>query len=182
MRKDMLAEIEIPDGADAEIKEGYLILRKGDEELKRKLNSLVKVGIKGNKIVIEAKKSTRKERKIFGTLNAHIKNMIRGLGEKFKYKMQICAVHFPMTASFNKEKNELVVKNFLGEKYDRIIKLSPKVDIKVNKDIIEIECSDKETAGLAASSIEKGTTVSRKDRRVFQDGIFIIEKPGRSYL
>ena len=115
-------------------------------------------------------------------MGAHIKNMIKGLTEGFKYKLQIANVHFPMNVSHDKENNELIIKNFLGEKQDRIVKLIPGVEIKVDKETIEIESFDIEKAGQCAANIEKGAKVRNKDRRIFQDGIFIIEKPGRSFL
>ena len=111
-----------------------------------------------------------------------LNNIIKGLTEKFRYKLQAVSVHFPMNVSVDKEKNELVVKNFLGEKTDRRIKLVQGVDVKVDKDMIEIESVDIEKAGQCAANIEKGTKVKKKDRRIFQDGIFIIEKPTRKFL
>ncbi len=182
MRKDIEEKIEIPFGINTKIEDNFLKIEKENNELKRKINPLIKIHLKDNLIILEAKKATRKEKKILGTFVAHINNMFKGLNERFKYKMQICAVHFPMTANFDKEKKQLVIKNFLGEKVDRKISIPFNVDIKINRDIIEIESFDKEAAGQAAGNIEKGTAVAKKDRRIFQDGIFIIEKPGRSFL
>lgn len=119
---------------------------------------------------------------MFGTIIAHVNNMIKGLNENFQYKLQVAAVHFPVTLSHDKTTNELVVKNFLGEKKDRRIKLIEGVNIKLNKDIIELDSPDIEKAGQAAANIENGTKVRKRDRRIFQDGIFITEKPGVSYL
>ncbi len=181
-RKDLHLEIEIPEGINCEIKDNYVFVRKRENELKRKLNSLIDVFVKNGKIIIESEKPTRREKKIFGTTKAHIKNIIEGLKQKFKYKLQVCAVHFPMTVNFDKQNNILIVKNFLGEKSDRKIKIKQGVDINIDKDIIEIESIDKELAGQVAGDIEKATKVTKKDRRVFQDGIFIIEKAGRSLL
>jgi len=181
-RQDIREEIEIPNEVNASIENNMLIIKKSDNEIKRELNSLIEIKIEGNKIILEAKKSTKREKRVCGTFAAHIKNILKGLNEKFKYKLQAASVHFPMTVAIDKEKNELVVKNFLGEKTDRRIKLVNGVDVKVNKDIIEVESSDKELAGQCSANIEKGTKTRNKDRRIYQDGIYIIEKPGRTLL
>jgi len=96
--------------------------------------------------------------------------------------LKIANVHFPMAVSHDKAANELVVRNFLGEKKDRRIKLIQGVDVNVDGDSIELQGIDIEKTGQCAANIEKGTKVRNKDRRIFQDGIFIIEKPGRSFM
>tara|TARA_Y100000034_G_C6901927_1_gene417390 strand:- start:2401 stop:2967 length:567 start_codon:yes stop_codon:yes gene_type:complete len=181
-RIDLNEEIQIPEGINASIEDHTLIMKKGEDELKRALNLLVDIKLEGNKLVLSSKKATKREKKVFGTMKAHINNMIKGLTEKFKYKLQAASVHFPMTVSVDKEANELVIKNFLGEKTDRKIKLVEGVDVKVDKDIIEIESIDIEKAGQCAANIEKGAKVKDKDRRIYQDGIYITEKPGRVFL
>jgi large subunit ribosomal protein L6 len=181
-RKDILVEIEIPEGITAEIKDKEIIIKKADKELKKKLDQRVSYKIKDNKITLEVKKSTKKERKIFGTMKAHINNMILGLTTGFTYKLEIANVHFPMTVSHDKENSQLVIKNFLGEKKNRNIKLVEGIEIKIDKQEIRVQSIDIEKAGQCAANIEKGTKVKNKDRRIFQDGIFIVEKPGRNYL
>ncbi|MDD5192319.1 MAG: 50S ribosomal protein L6 [Candidatus Nanoarchaeia archaeon] len=181
-RPDLKEEIEMPNGMTANIEEHTLIIKKNSVESRRELNQLVAVRVELNKIILEAKKSTKKEKRVFGSFVAHIKNIIRGLNERFKYRLQAASVHFPMTLSIDKEKNELLVKNFLGEKTDRRIKLVKGAEVKISKDIIEIESENKELAGQCAANIEKGTKVRNKDRRIYQDGIYIIEKPGRNLL
>ena len=180
-KEKLKEEIEIPEGINASIDDGEIIMKKDSSELKRRLNSKINVKIEGNKIIIESG-TTRTEKKIFGTMKAHIKNMIKGLTEVFKYKLQISTVHFPISVEIDKANNQLIVKNFLGEKKDRKIKLISGVDINVDKEFIEIKSIDIEKAGQCAANIEKGTRVRKKDRRVFQDGIFIIQKPNRRFL
>ncbi len=180
--KDLREEIEVPEGINASLEDSKIIMKKNSDELERKFDRAIDVKVEGNKIILTSKKSTKNEKKIFGTIKAHIKNMIKGLTEKFQYKLQIANVHFPMNVSYDKENNALIVKNFLGEKQDRKIKLIDGVDVKVDNDIIELESINIEKAGQCAANIEKGTKVRNKDRRIFQDGIFIIEKPGRSFL
>lgn len=181
-RQDIKEEIEIPSEVNVNIEDNMIIIKKDNNELKRELNPLIEIRVDGNKIILEAKKSTKREKRVCGTFAAHIRNILKGLNEKFKYRLQAVSVHFPMTLSIDKEKNELVIKNFLGEKTDRIIKLIKGVDVNINGDIIEIESANKELAGQCSANIEKGTKIRNKDRRIYQDGIYIIEKPGRTLL
>jgi large subunit ribosomal protein L6 len=175
-------EIEIPSGISAEVKGDEILIKKDGKEIKRKINSLVNIKVEDNKIKLDANKITKRERKVIGSARAHIKNMISGLTEPWAYKLQVASVHFPTTASVDKENNEFVLKNFLGEKKDRRIKLIPGVEVKINKDIIELSSPEIERVGQAAANLEKLTKVRNRDRRIFQDGIFIIEKPGRSFI
>ena len=175
-------EIELPEGITATIEKEELILKKENKEIRRKLNSLIGLKIENNKILIKIKKTNKRDKKIFGTFKAHIKNMIKGLTEGFTYKLQISNVHFPMNVSYDKTTNELIVKNFLGEKKDRRIKLKENVDVNIDKEIIELTSYNIEKAGQTAADIEKGTKVRNKDRRIYQDGIFIIEKPKKNFL
>lgn len=179
--KKIVEEIEIPEGISVIIGDNKIIAKKNNEEIYRNLNPKIKINREGNKIILSCR-DRKKEKKIFWTIIAHIKNIFKGFEKKFKYKLQAVFVHFPMSISYDKENRELIVKNFLGEKKDRKIKIIEGVDVKVNKDVIELESTDIEKAGLMASKIEKETKIRKRDRRVFQDGIFIVEKPKKSYL
>ncbi|MBT4135758.1 50S ribosomal protein L6 [archaeon] len=174
--------IEIPEGITFTLDGTLLTAKKEDKEIVRKINSILDGSVDGNKITLKSPRTTKRDRKIIGTNVAHINNMIKGLTEGFKYKLQVANVHFPMNVSFDKANNHVVVKNFLGEKKDRLINVVEGVNVKVDKENIELDSHDIEKAGQTAANIEKGTKVRNKDRRIFQDGIFITEKPGRVFI
>jgi len=174
--KETRREIEIPQDVEISVENNELVARKEGIELKRKFFRVF-LEREENRIVIKTKGTTRKGKKIINTTLAHIKNMFLGLKEKFVYKLQICSVHFPMNVSVKND--EIIVKNFLGEGKERKAKILPSVDVKIEKDMIIVESHGKEAAGQTAANIEKTTKVRNKDRRVFQDGIFITEKCGR---
>ncbi len=171
-RKKISEIIHLPEGIHAELGGERIKLKKGNDELISKIEYPVK--IEGEKIIIECEKPRKKEKKMIKTTAAKIRNMVSGLNEKYKYKLQICAVHFPMNVAVHG--NQIGIKNFLGEVKERKAKILPGVDVKIEKDIITIESHDKEKAGQTAANIETATKVRKRDRRIFQDGIYITEK------
>jgi len=178
MKKALSQEIEIPEGVEANVEGNKLIVKGAEGENSREFNiGKINFEKKDNKIILSHKKATKKEKKIINTLAAHIANMIKGVQEKFEYKLKICSSHFPMTVKI--EGNNATVKNFLGEKIDREIKMPEGAEIKVEKDIITITSINKEIAGQAAANFENITKIKNRDKRVFQDGIYIINKAGR---
>ena len=171
-RKKIFEIIEVPNDVKAEIKNGIIKLSKDSLSLEKKLN--YEPRIEGNKIIAEKENATKKDKKLIKTDMAHIRNLLRGLEKSYIYKLQICSVHFPI--SVNIVGNEVVIKNFLGETKERKAKILPNVSVKIEKDIIIVEGPDKENVGQTASNIEQATRIKKRDRRIFQDGIFIISK------
>ncbi len=177
MNKDLTREIEIPERVSVVGGDGVVVKGRG-KELKRSFDvGKIKVVVKDGKIVLSVKGATRRESKMIGTIWAHLKNMIKGVGEGFVYELEICNVHFPMNVKIDGDK--IVIKSFLGETTVREARIvgDAKVDIKGNK--ISVSSSDIEAAGQTAANLEKATRLTGRDRRIFQDGIFITKKPYR---
>jgi large subunit ribosomal protein L6 len=178
MKKEIFQEIEIPEGVEANIEGNSLSVKGPEGENKKEFNlNNLSFEKKDNKIVIGNKKATKKEKKMMNTIRAHIKNMLRGVKEKFEYKLKVVHSHFPITVEI--QGDEATIKNFLGEKTPRKTKMPKGAEVKVEKDIITITSVDRETAGQAAANLEKATRIRMKDRRIFQDGIYITSKAGK---
>lgn len=179
MRPDEIKmEIVIPKGVTVNIA-GKILTAKGPKgEVSRQFdNPNVLISVKGDRVVLEAKKPSKMEKKSLLTYDAHINNMVKGVVEPFKYILKICSTHFPMNVTF--AKNEVIVKNFLGEKSPRVLKVPQDITVKVSDKQIDVESCNKERAGMVASNIEQMTRITNKDRRIFQDGIFITNKAGK---
>ena len=121
--KDYKEEIEIPEGVEVTVSEGNLIYVKGEKgEIKRALRDpKIKISVENNKVIIFVKVLTKNEKTMVGTFKSHIKNMLKGVKEPYVYKLKICSGHFPMNVSYSN--NELSVKNFIGEKIPRKLKI-----------------------------------------------------------
>lgn len=178
MKKEMSVSIEIPEGVNASM-EGDVITVKGKEgEVRKKFNfGRLDVEIVSNKIELSHNKGTKADKKTMNTITAHLENMIKGVQDKFVYELKICSGHFPFTVK--KEGNSAIVKNFLGEKVDRKVKLVEGVDVDIGKDIITVKSVDRELAGQVSANFEAATKIRGRDKRIFQDGIYIIKKAGR---
>jgi large subunit ribosomal protein L6 len=178
MVQDIEEKIEIPAGVQVRIDQANLVVEGKNGKIERRMsNPIVKLGIKDGVITISASKITKREKAIVGSWRAHIKNMMAGVQEKYTYRLKICSGHFPMTVTL--KGSEFSVKNYIGEKVPRILKIKPGVEVKVEGDMVVIHCPDKELGGQTAASIEKLTSRSAYDKRVFQDGIYITEKAGK---
>ncbi len=177
MKKEIFQEIEIPEGVEANIEGNSIVVKGNKGENKRTFNITNLVfEKKGNKIVVGNKKATKKDKRMMNTIEAHVKNMIRGVQEKFEYKLKVCFSHFPITVEI--KGNEGIIKNFLGEKTPRKFKIINGAEVKIDKDIITVTSTDKEIAGKISADFERATWIRMRDRRIFQDGIFITSKAG----
>ena len=178
MKKEIIQEVEIPENVEAKINGSILMIKGKEGKISKNFNTKKLVfEIKDNKIIIKNEKATKTEKKMINTIAAHAKNMIQGVQKKFEYKLKIVSSHFPISVEL--KENEAIIKNFLGEKVPRKSKIPEKVDVELKGEVITIRSHDKELAGQAAANFEKTTKIKMKDRRVFQDGIFITNKTGR---
>ena len=173
-------KIVIPEGVTVDIV-GPVIKAKGPKgENERALAQYkIKISKEDDKTLLAScKKPTKREKTLIYSFIAHIKNLLEGVKSGFVYKVKICSSHFPMSVSV--EKDEVVIKNFFGEKIPRKSKIMPGVSVKIEGNMITIQGVDKEKTSLTAACIEQATRITSRDRRVFQDGCYVVEKAGRA--
>jgi len=171
--------MEIPPETSCEFVNSTLKCKKGSNELSRKIEVPgMEVRIEDGNVIFKCEAGNKNQFKIMKSQIAHLNNMFAGLSENHVYKLEAANVHFPMTLKV--EGDKLVIGNFLGEKTPRFAKILPGVKVDVKGQKITVSSPDKEAAGQTAANLEKATRIKYRDRRVFQDGIFLVEKPGES--
>ncbi|XP_006812612.1 large ribosomal subunit protein uL6-like [Saccoglossus kowalevskii] len=149
-------------------------LRKNFNHLNIELTMLGK-----KKVQVQKWFGNRKELACVRTVCSHIENMIKGVTLGYRYKMRSVYAHFPINCNIQ-EKNTLIeIRNFLGEKVIRHVRMRPGVTVEMStkmKDEIILEGNDIELVSNSAALIQQSTTVKNKDIRKFLDGIYVSSK------
>ncbi len=172
----LIGKVTLPEGVSATIEDFSIIMKGPAGELTREfLLPSISLSIENNEIKLSSENTTRKILRVMNTFVAHINNMVKGVKEEFEYQVKICSGHFPMTVK--KEEKEVIITNFLGEKIPRRSKIIEGVNLEIKGDTITIKSTNIEAAGQTATNLEHATFIKKRDRRVFQDGCYIISKP-----
>lgn len=178
MKININEKLKIPEGVHITLNSGVFHVKGPKGEVSRKMvNPKVTSEIKEGCVIFSAKKATKREKRMIGTFSAHLNQMIIGVVRGHEYKLKVCSSHFPMTAEVSGK--EFVVKNFLGEHIPRKFRLQEGVVVKVEGDIVTVTSPDREIAGSTAGAIEQVCRITNRDRRIFQDGVYITSKPKR---
>jgi len=177
-KKGMAIEIKVPENINSQLTGSLLVLKGPKGEVKREFpDKNISLDYKENTITLKVSKFSKVNKKLIKSYAAHIKNLITGSLEGHKYSLKICSGHFPMNVSVSND--QLIVKNFLGEKVPRTLKLKAGATVKVEGDVVIVESTNKEIAGHVSADIELLTRRTGYDGRIFQDGIWIVSKDGK---
>ncbi len=136
-----------------------------------KSNEYISIEKSGNEVIVKSSSGKRKIKALVGTISSHITNMITGATTGYRFAMKAITSHFPV--SIEVKGNEIHIKNFLGEKGARIGKIRGGCKVKVQKDSIEIEGINLEDVSQTAANIDQMCRISKKDRRIFIDGVYL---------
>lgn len=169
--------VELPARITARL-EGETLFVKGPRgEVHRRVPlGALRVAVEGSTVTVAllVPSVRKKARSLVNTWERHVANMARGVTGGFEARMKVVAAHFPMKVAV--KDHAVVIENFLGEKYPRTAVILPGVEAKVDGEFVVLSGPDLERVGQSAANIERTTKIRDYDPRVFQDGIYIIEK------
>lgn len=169
--------IAIPEGVSVTIDNTNVSVSGQMGQLKRELwypgIAIKKVN---SEIVVETDKTRREQLAMLGTFESHLKNMITGVSKGYEYKMKVVYSHFPI--QLKAEGNHVLISNFLGEKKARKASILGNTKVVIKGDQVVISGIDKEDVGQTAANIRTATKIKGFDPRVFQDGVYLVERGG----
>ncbi|MDD2472790.1 MULTISPECIES: 50S ribosomal protein L6 [unclassified Methanoculleus] len=168
-------KVEIPPGVDVTLEGSVLTVSGPKGTLTRNMRfPQIDVVVEDGELVVSTASDKKRFLAMSGTLEAHAKSMIRGVTEGYEYRMKVVYSHFPIQLKL--QGGSLEINNFLGEKQPRIAKIIEGVSARVGNDEVTLTGIDKEKVGNTAANIEHATRITKRDPRVFQDGIYIVER------
>jgi len=177
-------ELTIPEGVDVAVKARIITVKGPRGELTKNVRHidmdirLVKTKV-SNKVTLAVWQGGRKHVACLRTIRSLIVNMITGVTKGFLYKMRAVYAHFPINAIIQDNGTAVEIRNFLGEKIVRNVKMLEGVKIyesKNQKDELILEGNDIQHVSQSAASIHGICRVRNKDIRKFLDGIYVSEK------
>ncbi len=167
--------IAIPSGVDVTVTDMTLTAKSKNRVVSKTFSAQgISFSVHGSEIIMASKDSSNKSVSRMNAIVSHIQNLFAGTQADFEYHMGIVFSHFPMT--INVKESVVEINNFLGEKKSRKARILPGTKVTVKGKDIFVSGASKESVGQTAANIEGAARVVGRDKRVFQDGIFIVSK------
>jgi large subunit ribosomal protein L9e len=176
-------ELEIPSGVEVTVKSRLITVSGPRGTLTKNVRHVdmdIRV-IKGKttKVTLAVWQAGRKHVACLRTIRSMINNMVIGVTKGFRYKMRAVFAHFPINCIIQESGHALEIRNFLGEKTVRHVKMLNGVEIiesKAQKDELILEGNDIDNVSQSAASIQGMCRVRNKDIRKFLDGIYVSDR------
>ncbi|CAD7949800.1 unnamed protein product [Amoebophrya sp. A25] len=170
--------ITIPKGVTVDIKSRKVVVKGPKGQLERDFRHLPVSVAKidgGKKVEVSLFFGLTKQTACLRTVCSHIDNMITGVTKSYRYHMRLVYAHFPIGAEIVNRGKRITIKNFLGEKVNRVIDMigeTQAIKSEATKDEILIEGIDIDDVSRSAALIHQSCLVRNKDIRKFLDGIY----------
>jgi len=177
-------ELDIPEGVDVTVKSRIITVKGPRGNLVKNVRHIdmdIRLVKSKNsaKVTLAVWQGGRKHVACLRTIRSLISNMIKGVTKGFQYKMRAVYAHFPINCIIQDGGASVEIRNFLGEKIVRNVKMLEGVKIyesKAQKDELILEGTDVQNVSQSAASIHGVCRVRNKDIRKFLDGIYVSEK------
>ncbi|XP_010945421.1 large ribosomal subunit protein uL6-like [Camelus bactrianus] len=175
--------VDIPENVATTLK-GHTVIVKGPRgTLRRDFNhinvELSLLGKKKKRLQVDKRWGNSANCSQFFSICSHVQNTTKGVKLGICYKVRSVHARVPIKVVIRENGSLVEIRNFLGEKYIRGVRMRPGVACSVSqaqKDELVLEGKDIELVSTSAALIQQATTDKNKDIRKFLDGIYVSEK------
>ena len=140
--------VKLPAGVSATISDAEIVVKGKLGELKTHIPHGVTVAQENDEIVVRPMSDSKEHRMMWGTVRANVNNMVIGVSEGFKRKLELIGVGYKAQAQGQK------LKLSLGYSHDIDYELPKGVQCATPQPtVIELTSADKQLVGQVASEI-----------------------------
>ncbi|ODQ67559.1 ribosomal protein L6 [Nadsonia fulvescens var. elongata DSM 6958] len=173
--------LEIPEGVKVEIKARLVTVTGPRGVLSKNLRhvDVTFQKISDRQVKLLVLHGDRKHIATLRTVKSLVANLITGVTKGYKYKMRYVYAHFPINVNVIENGTIVEIRNFLGERRVRTVKIAEGVTAEpstAQKDEIILSGNSLEDVSQSAADIQQICRVRNKDIRKFLDGIYVSEK------
>ena len=166
--------IQIPDNVEIKINNNLIIVKGPKGELTQKLHPDIGLETKDKELSVKSKGNEKESAAIWGTHQAIIYNMIKGVTSGFEKRLSFEGVGYRAAVNGNK----LVLS--LGFSHPVEIEAPKGIEFKTEKNIIIISGSDKHLVGQVAAKIRlKRKVEPYKGKGIRYEGEIVRRKAGK---
>ena len=166
--------IQIPATVDVKVADMTITVKGPLGTLSRHYHEGVQVAVEGGFLTVTPANSSKLSRSLWGTTAAHVKNMIKGVNEKYTKKLEIQGVGY---------KVEMQGKNLkfaLGFSHPVIVPIPAGIDVAVEKNVLTITGIDKDALGQFAASVRANKKPEPyKGKGIRYQGEYVRSKQGK---
>merc|ERR1712223_642372 len=173
--------VKVPEGVEASVKSRTVTVKGARGTLTKAFKHLAVDIYMVDKETVRVEKWFGKKKQLASvrTVCSHIENLFKGVMKGYLYKMRAVYAHFPISCAISEGGSLIQVRNFLGEKYVRNVRMHEGVTVensKAQKDELIVSGNSVEAVSQSAALIQQSTTVKNKDIRKFLDGLYVSER------
>merc|ERR1719231_604921 len=177
--KTLMSEesVKVPKGVKISVKAKQVEVTGKFGTLKRDFRHLpIELWLEGHTVKARMYFAKSKQISALRSVCSHIQNLFDGVEKKFRYRMRLVYAHFSINANITNGGKTVEIRNYLGEKFVRVVNLLPGTLIEKSasvKDELVLTGPDIDLVSRSAALIRQSCLCKDKDIRKFLDGVYV---------
>lgn len=166
--------ITIPEKTDITVVDGVVTVKGPLGALSKAVHDAIDITVSNKEVTVSPKNNTKLARSLWGTFVSHIKNMMKGVNQKYSKQLEVRGVGYKV------ELQGKVLKLNVGFSHPVLVDVPEGIDVTVEKNMVTVAGIDKEAVGQFAANVralKKPEPYKGKGIRYVDE--FVREKQGK---
>jgi len=159
---------------EVSVSEGVLTVKGPLGTLTKPVHPLVDISVADNAVTVRPVNSSKLSRSLWGTYASHIRNMMKGVTEKFSKKLELRGIGYRV------EMQGKNLKLLVGFSHPVLMEVPAGIDVTIEKAFVTMTGIDKEAVGQFAANVRAVKKPEPyKGKGLRYEGEYVREKQGK---